>query len=106
MPNFNFTEGGYSPPAELDFNFGEAVIVTYTILAGAKNSFIAIWADENASLNNGRFYASSTGTGAALSEVELSDNSLRNFYTLTQEGEGDESLQREDIVDINISTAP
>jgi len=93
--NFNFTEGGYIPDS-YDFDFeGESDI--YNVLAGISNNFIAIWADADASLSNGKFYVASL---AAFSIVN--DTALFDYYTETHAGATNETLEQDDIIDINI----
>jgi hypothetical protein len=100
MNNFNFTESGYTPPAqgEYDFYFGE-IITIYRILKSLSNDFVAIWADSDASLTNGKMYVSSE---ASFSVVNLETSIVEDYYTETRAGEAGEVLQGDDIVDINV----
>lgn len=93
--SFNFTDSGYTP-IDTDFNFGE-VFEIFNILKGTSNNFVAIWADINAGLNSGRFYVGSQG---AFTTVK--DNIVYDYYTETHAGRGNETLDNDDVVDINI----
>jgi hypothetical protein len=93
---FDFIVSGYSPPEEVDFNFGDVVYI-YNILKGTSNNFIAIWADANAGLASGSFYIGSQGVF-----MVVKDNVLDDWYTDTHAGRGNEFLESDDIVDINI----
>jgi hypothetical protein len=95
--NFNFLQSGYVPSS--DFNFGVESTTAYSILVGASNNFTAVWADSNAAFGAGKFYASSAD---GFSIVDLSDNSLYDAYTQTRKGRGNETLNSNDIVDINV----
>jgi hypothetical protein len=100
--NFNFTEPGYVPSS--NFNFG-ASVTTYNILAGQSKVFTSIWADPTANINNAKLYVGTSGSGAAFSIVDLGLKRLIDNYRIDYEGENKEFLDREDIVDINVSTA-
>ena len=80
----------------------EEPIVVYNILAGSSLDYAAIWADPDANINSGMFYAATTGDGAAFSAVRLDDTTLRDSYTIAEEGLWEETLEQEDIVDINV----
>lgn len=95
--DFNFTESGYTP--SYDFTFGEAVEI-YSILKGPTNDFIAIWTDADAGLNNGKMYIASEGY---LTIIDLSDNSVFDWYSESRVGRANESLENSDIIDINVS---
>jgi hypothetical protein len=97
--NFNFTEAGYTPSYDFNFGLEQTQYVIYNILAGAKNNFTAIWADPTASLTNGKMYASSAG---AFSVVKLDDDTLYDYYTTTHKGRGNETLDDNTTVDINV----
>jgi hypothetical protein len=51
-------------------------------------------------LANGRFYAASNGSGAALSVVDLSTDTLYDYYTTTVSGRASEALESENIIDL------
>lgn len=74
------------------------------ILAGSSNNFTSVWADPEANVKLAKLYVGSTGTGAAFSVVDLEHTLLIDSYTIDKEGSNDEKLEREDIVDINVST--
>ena len=93
--NFNFNQPGYISN-NYNFNF-YTPIITYSILAGVSNNFTAIWADSDASLSNGKFYVASP---AAFSIVN--DTLLVDYYTTTHPGAANETLEQNDIKDINI----
>ena len=61
---------------------------------------MAIWAESDASLANGRFQAASRGTGAALSIVDLSTDTLYDYYATTVSGRANEALESENIIDL------
>ena len=95
--NFNFTESGYIPNSyDFDFNPGYSI---YNILFGADNNFIAVWADLNASLTNGKFYVSSK---SALSIVDNVTKTLVDRYDKNTFGAANEKLKDGEVVDINI----
>jgi len=93
--DFNFVDSGYV--VSYDFHFRSPY---HSILAGTSNNFIAIWADPDASMTNGKFYAS---TADATSVVNTADSSLYDAYTQTRAGRGNETLNSDDIVDINVA---
>lgn len=100
--NFNFTESGYTPDS-YDFNFGVApAVVIYNILSGTNRNFVAIWADSTANLNTAKVYIGTSGTNASFFVVDLENKVLYDSYSLTKVGVFNESLDREDIVDINV----
>jgi hypothetical protein len=95
--DFDFTESGYIPSYDFDFSPGAVV---YNILKGTLNFFSAVWADSDASLTNGKMYVASQGSGAAFNIVDLSVNSVVDYYTTTHVGAANEALEAEDIVDL------
>jgi len=99
MNNFNFTESGYIPPlqTEYNFNFGEVYSV-YNIIKSLSDDFVAIWADSDASLENGKMYVSSA---ASFNIINLSTHSVEDYYTESHAGEAGEVLEGDDIVDVN-----
>lgn len=90
---------------EGEFFFEITTIPTYYVLSGSSSNYNSIWADPNANIESGRFYTATTGSGAALSVVDLSRNVVVDNYTIDHKGGGNEFLNDEDIVDINVSTA-
>lgn len=98
--NFNFTESGYI--SSNDFNF-ESPISAYNILAGTSSDFVAIWADPTANIETAKVYISTTGEGAAFSVVNLNQKTLVDSYMIDKEGSFGESLEGENVVDINVS---
>ena len=103
-PDFIFTEIGYLPPADsldADFLFQQPIPAgSFYILAGSTSNFVAIWAEPDASLANGRFQVASNGTGAALSIVSLDTDTLYDYYTTTVSGRANEALESENIIDL------
>ncbi len=96
MPNnFDFTESGYTPTS-YDFNF-YTLVYAYTVLAGTSNNFTAIWADPTTSLTTGKIYIASPAVFSIVDSAVLVD-----YYTTTHSGAGNESLNQDDIIDINI----
>ena len=98
MPNnFDFTDSGYTPDSyDFDFNPGYSM---YNILSGANKNFIAIWADPTANINTAKIYAGTTGSFFV---IDLENKTLYDSYNLIKVGGFNESLDREDIVDINV----
>ena len=101
MPNnFNFTESGYIPNSyNFDFNPGYFM---YNILSGANKNFIAIWADPTANINTAKVYVGTTGTDSSFFVIDLENKVVCDSYNLIKVGGFNESLDREDIVDINM----
>ena len=93
--DFNFTESGYVPDS-YDFNFAPAITV-YNILAGTNNNFTAIWADPDAGLSTGKVYIASPEAFSIVNSTVLVD-----YYTTTHKGAANETLEQDDIKDINI----
>lgn len=75
----------------------------HNILSGTSYNYTSIWADSNANINYGKFYTSTTGSGAAFSVVDLQLKTLVDSYTIDTTGINGEMLDSDDIVDINIS---
>lgn len=104
---FNFTDSPYSTPSSplsIDFVVDEDAPYTLNILAGNSRNFTSIWADTTANIQTGSVYAASAGTGAAFSVVNMTTQALTDRYLIDVKGSMDESLESENIVDINIST--
>ena len=96
--DFNFTEGGYVP-GNLNFDFSPPP-TSYSVLKGTSNNFVAIWADLDAGLNNGKMYIGSFGD---FQVVKLDDQTIYDWYSTTRVGRGNESLDANDIVDTNVT---
>jgi hypothetical protein len=94
--DFNFTESGYT--GEYNFNFGAGKNI-YNILKGISNDFTSIWADINASITNGKIYIGSQGY---FNVVNISDQTISDWYSETHKGRSNESLEHSDITDINV----
>jgi hypothetical protein len=72
----------------------------FRLLAGTSTEFVAIWAESDASQTNARFQVASTGTGAALSVIDIAASTLYDFYTTTVSGRASEALESENIIDL------
>jgi hypothetical protein len=72
----------------------------YTILKGTSDNFAAIWADTDASLNNGKMYAGSDGY---FNVVSLDDQTIYDWYSESRAGRGNEVLDAPDIVDADVT---
>jgi hypothetical protein len=72
----------------------------HPILKGLTNNFVAIWADADASLNNGKMYVGSYGY---FNVVKLVDQTIYDWYSESQAGRGNETLNDSDIVDANVT---
>jgi hypothetical protein len=94
--NFNFTESGYTPT--YDFDFDPFVVDTYTLKPATNNNFVGIWADPTASIDNAMMYAS---TNAAMYVVKMQTKDVYDIYTQEIGGRADEVLDDDTIVDIN-----
>ena len=92
--NFNFT--GYEYIISNDFMFG---VTVYYILPGTNRNFIAVWADPIANLDTSKVYV---GTSASFFVIDLEKKALYDTYTLSKKGSFGESLDQENIVDINV----
>lgn len=99
---FNFKKAGYIPPENpitLDFRR-----TSFEIIGGSSNYFVSVWADESASRDSFKLYTASAGVGASLSVVNLSTKTLVDDYTISHVGAFNETLEREDVADINIGS--
>ena len=88
--DLDFTEDAYSP--SYDFNFGEGFNI-YTILKGTSNDFSAIW------ILNNKMYVSSSDT---LTIIDLMTNTVYDWYGQTHIGRANESLDHDEVIDINV----
>ncbi len=91
--SFNFTESGYSPSSPYSFLFGEGFNI-YSILKGTSNNFTSVW------VYNNKMYVASADV---LTTINLSDNSVYDWYTQTAKGRGNETLDSSNVVDINVT---
>ena len=98
--DFDFTEVSDSS-STYNFEFDEVVSI-FTIFKGTSNFFNAIWADPKASLNSGKFYA---GRQNDLSIINNNNRqvTLEDYYSKTSRGRSEDSLNSEDIIDINVT---
>jgi hypothetical protein len=97
--NFNFTRSGYTPTEPYNFNFG-VVLGVYEILKGLSNNFVAIWASADAGLSAGKMYIAS---GDTFNVIDLENQEIYDYYTQTHGGRANETLDSDDIVDINVA---
>lgn len=98
MPNnFNFTESEYIPDS-YDFNFSMGYF-SYNILSGVGDNFVAIWADPTANLDTAKVYV---GSPVSFFVIDLEKKALYDIYTVSKKGSFGESLDQENIVDINV----
>jgi hypothetical protein len=72
----------------------------YNILSGVGDSFIAIWADPTANINTAKVYV---GSPISFFIIDLEKKALYDTYTLSKKGSFGESLDQENLVDINVS---
>lgn len=101
--NFNFTDSGYIAN-NYDFNFSAGSFI-YNILSGTNKNFTGIWADPTANINTAKVYVGTTGTDASFFVIDLENKVVYNSYNLTKVGGFGESLDQENIVDINVNSA-
>jgi hypothetical protein len=97
--NFNFTESGYVPGPPYDFDFSPPA-PSYSILKGLTNDFSAIWADTDAGLSVGKMYI---GLEGYFNVVNLSNQTIYDWYSAAHKGRGNETLTGSGIVDINVT---
>jgi hypothetical protein len=95
--DFNFTESGYAPSYNFNFDSGYAI---YTVLKGPSNNFAAIWADTDAGLSVGKMYI---GLSGYFNVISLSDQTLYDWYSESRKGRGNETLDKSDIIDLNVT---
>lgn len=96
--DFNFSEAGYFP-SDADFNFRPLAFI-YNIIGGTSNVFTAIWADSSSSRDSGRLYIASPN---AFTIIDLETKARVDFYSQTFAGAHRETLDSNDIKDINIT---
>jgi hypothetical protein len=107
--NFNFTPptalSGTGVDLDLDqpaggygFNFG-AEYPTFSIISSASAVFTAVWADVDAGKDTGKMYVA---TANSLSVIDLQNKTVFDYYTQTHAGGREETLEQDDIVDINV----
>ena len=97
--NFNFTESGYSPGPPYNFDFNPPA-VSYSIIKGTTNNFTSIWADTDAGLSEGKMYIGSQGH---FNVVNLSDQTIYDWYSTVHSGKAGVVLLGSNVVDINIT---
>ena len=79
-----------------------ALLGTYNIIAGNSTTYTSIWADSNSNINTGKIYVGTKGNGGSLSVINMMDKSLSDFYLIDKPGRFNESLESENIDDINV----
>lgn len=97
MQNFNFTEGGYIPSSSFNFSVPYTM---YGILLGSNNNFTSIWADGNSARAQGKMYIAN---GDAFTIIDLATKTVYDRYTQELRGRGNETLNTDGIVDINVA---
>ena len=97
--NFNFTESGYSPGPPYNFDFSPPA-TSYSVVKGLTNNFTSIWADANAGLSAGKMYI---GLEGYFNVINLSDQTIYDWYSTLHAGRGNETLTGSDVVDINVT---
>jgi len=85
--NFNFTDDGYIASS----NFGFSNTLIFSILKGSTNNFSSIW------VSNNKLCVSTFDT---LNIVDLSTNTLYDWYSQSHAGRANEKLNNTEIVDI------
>jgi len=76
------------------------LIYTTPFLKGISNDFSSIWSDSTSSSGTGKMYIGSQGN---FQVINLSDQTIYDWYSETQKGRGNETLDNNDIVDINVT---
>ena len=89
--DFNFTTSGYTPSTPYDFNFGD-ILSLHFVLKGTSNDFNSVW------ILNNKMYVTS---GDTLTTVDLTSHSLYDWYDGSHKGRGNETLNNDDIIDVN-----
>jgi len=79
-----------------------ALLGTYNIIAGNSTTYTSIWADSNSGINTGKIYVGTKGNGGSFSVINMIDKSLSDFYLIDKPGRFNESLESENIDDINV----
>lgn len=79
-----------------------ALLGIYNIIAGNSTTYSSIWADSNSNINTGKIYVGTKGTGGSLSVINMVDKTLSDFYLINKPGGFNESLDLENIDDINV----
>ena len=97
--NFNFTESGYSPGPPYNFDFSPPA-TSYSVVKGLTNNFTSIWADTGAGLSAGKMYI---GLEGYFNVINLSDQTIYDWYSQTCKGRANTILSSNDIVDINVT---
>jgi len=88
--NFNFTDGDYSASSNFEFS----TILIFSILKGDTNNFSSIW------VSNDKLYVSTSGI---LNTVDLSTNTLYDWYSQNHTGRANEKLNNNEIIDVIVT---
>ncbi len=101
--DFNFaevSEEGITYDFEFDADFVQSVFI-YNILLN-NNTLTSVWADPTASLNNGKFYI---GNKESLTIINHNSSQafIEDYFSKTIKGSTNETLNSEDVVDINVA---
>ena len=99
---FNFIDDDLAPEKisyDFDFDFSSKI---FNILKGQNNIFNSIWCDPNTSISSGRIYI---GSEKDLTIIKLENGQARveDYFSKIVVGSTNETLEKEDIVDITIN---
>ena len=67
---------------------------TFNIIKGPTNNFTAVWVKDN------KMYITSSGV---LNVIDLSNNTLYDYYDQTIKGRADECLNNDNIIDVGVN---
>lgn len=79
-----------------------ALLGTYNIIAGNSTTYTSVWADSISSINAGKVYIGTNGSGGSLSVINMVDKTLYDYYLIDKPGRCNEVLDSENIDDINV----
>ena len=100
---FNFNNDYRRNSGPYNFNFGVSGKSVYYLIAGKSLKFTSVWADVGANINKYKLYVGTFGDGASFSVIDLNKKVLIDNYLIDNNGNNGDFLDREDIVDINVS---
>lgn len=95
--NFTFNEEGYDNSTPYNFTFGEEGVI-YNLFKSIPN-FTSVWADATTGVDAGKVYIASQDY---LYIIDLDTHTLYDWYSPTKTGRAEETLNSNDIVDINV----
>ena len=76
---------------------------SYPILVDSDVNFLtSVWAEPDASLTSSKIYVASSGIGSRFSVIDLATKTLYDSYSVADVGIIKDTLDDEDIVDINV----